>query len=100
MRCCVSTLVRACGVMIAVGTANLALPFPAQAGGVHVAIGVGTPAVVAPAPVVVQPAPVVVPHPVVVQPAPVVVAEPYVVYRYPSHRRAHRHWKHHHRHKD
>src|SRR6266571_7961602 len=85
---CINTLVRTLGVMTLVGMASLSLPFPAQAGGVHVSIGVGLPVVVAPAPmivqpapvVVVQPAPVVVSQPVIVQRAPVIVTEPQVVY--------------------
>jgi hypothetical protein len=112
---CISTLVRTLGVMTLVGMASLSLPFPAQAGGVHVSIGVGLPVVVAPAPVIVQPAPVVVvqpapvmiPQPVVVQRAPVivteppvVVAEPQVVYGYPAYRGPYRYWKHHHHHDD
>ena len=104
---CISSLVRALGVVTLVGMASLTLPFSAQAGGVHVSVGVGVPAVVAPAPVIVQPAPVVVPQPVIVQRAPVivaeppiVVAEPRVVYRYPSYRGAYRHWKRHHHHED
>ena len=107
MMLCITTLVRTLGVMTLVGMASLSLPFPAQAGGVHVSIGVGQPVAVTPAPVIVQPAPVVVPQPVIVQRAPVIVAEPpiviaepRVVYRQPSHRRSHRHWKHHHHHKD
>ncbi len=117
---CISTLVRTLGVMTLVGMASLSLPFPAQAGGVHVSIGVGLPVVVAPAPVIVQPAPVVVSQPVIVQPAPVVVpqpvivqrapvivtgppvvvAEPQVVYGYPAYRGPYRYWKHHHHHDD
>jgi hypothetical protein len=99
---CISTLVRTLSVMMLVGMASLALPFSAQAGGVHVSIGVGVPVVVAPAPIVVQPAPVVVPQPVVVQRAPVIVAEPPVVVAEPrvvygpSYRGYYRHWKHHH----
>src|SRR6266498_5559961 len=88
----ISTLVRTLWVVTLVGITSLALPLPAQAGGVHVSIGVGLPVVVAPAPVIVQPAPVVVvPQPVIVHRAPVfvteppvVVAEPRVVYGYPS----------------
>src|SRR6266567_1886988 len=76
---CISTLVRTLGVMTLVGMASLSLPFPAQAGGVHVSIGVGLPVVVAPAPVIVQPAPVVVSQPVMVQPAPVVVPQPVIM---------------------
>jgi len=104
---CISTLVRTLGVMTLVGMASLSLPFPAQAGGVHVSIGVGLPVVVAPAPVIVQPAPVVVSQPVIVQRAPVivtgppvVVAEPQVVYGYPAYRGPYRYWKHHHHHDD
>jgi hypothetical protein len=104
---CMKTLVRTLGVVTLVGMASLALPVPAQAGGVHVSIGVGLPVVVAPAPVMVHPAPVVVPQPVIVQRAPVivteppvVVAEPRVVYGYPSYRGSHRHWKHHRHHRD
>jgi len=110
---CISTLVRTLGVMTLVGMASLSLPFPAQAGGVHVSIGVGLPVVVAPAPVIVQPAPVVVSQPVIVQPAPVViqqpvvmqpapvvVTEPRVVYGYPYYRGPYRSWKHHHHHDD
>ena len=103
MMSCIRTLVRVLGVMTLVGMVSLTLPFPAQAGGVQVSIGVGLPVAVVPAPVIVQPAPVVVPQPVIVQRAPVIVAEPQivvaeprVVYRYPSYRRSHRHWKHHH----
>src|SRR5262244_2323460 len=97
---CISSLVRTLGVVTLVGMASLALPFAAQAGGVHVSIGVGAPVVVAPAPVIVQPAPVVVPQPVIVQRAPVIVAEPRVVYGYPSSRGYYRHWKRHHYHKE
>ena len=104
----ISTLVRTLGVVTLIGIASLALPFPAQAGGVHVSIVVGLPVVVAPAPVLVQPAPmVVVPQPVIVQrapviitPPPVVVSEPQVVYGYPYYRGYYRHWKHHHHHED
>jgi hypothetical protein len=104
----ISTLLRALGVVTLIGIASLALPFPAQAGGVHVSIGVGLPVVVAPAPVMVHPAPVVVvPQPVIVHRAPVfvteprvMVAEPRVVYGYPSYRGSHRHWKHHRHHRD
>jgi hypothetical protein len=96
----ISMLVRTLGVMTVVGMASFGLPVLAQAGGVRVSIGVGVPVVVAPAPVVVQPAPVVVPQPVIVQRAPIIVAEPRVVYRYPYSRRAHRHWKHRHHHDD
>jgi len=102
----ISTLVRTLWVVTLVGIASLALPFPAQAGGVHVSIGVGLPfpGVVYPAPVIVQPAPVVVaPQPVIVQRAPVivteppvVVAEPRVVYGYLYYRGYYRHWRHHH----
>jgi hypothetical protein len=102
-----STLVRTLGMVTFIWIASLALPYSAQAGGVHVSIGVGVPVVVAPAPVVVQPAPVVVPQPVIVQRAPVIVAEPpvvmaepRVVYGYPSYRRYYRHWKHHHHQED
>ena len=102
---------------ISMGLMSLMIPWPAQAGGVHVSVGLGipVPVVVAPAPVVVQPAPVytqpspvyvqpapvvVQRPPVVVQPAPVVVAEPYAgqaYYPYYGHgwwKRA-RHWHHH-----
>jgi hypothetical protein len=106
---------------LGMGLVSLMLPWPAQAGGVHVSVGFGLPlpVVVAPAPVYVEPAPVyvepapvyvqpapVVIHrrPVVVHPAPVVVADPYPrqVY-YPDyghhwHKKA-KHWKHH-RHDD
>ena len=47
-----NTFLRTLGVVTLVGMASLALPFPAQAGGVHVSIGVGLPVVVAPAPVI------------------------------------------------
>jgi len=93
---CMNTLVRTLGVVTLVGMASLALPLPAQAGGVHVSIGVGLPVVVAPAPVIVQPAPVVLPQPVIVVQPPVVVAEPRVVYGYPYSRGSYRHWRHHH----
>src|SRR5437867_6263941 len=75
---CMNTLVRTLGVVTLVGMASLALPFPAQAGGVQVSIGVGLPfpGVVYPAPMIVQPAPVVVPQPIIVQRAPVIVTEP------------------------
>jgi hypothetical protein len=109
---------------VGMGLVSLMIPWPAQAGGVHVSVGFGipvpvvvepAPVVVAPAPVVVQPAPVytqpapvyvqpapvvVQRPPVVVQPAPVVVAEPYAgpaYYPYYGHgwwKRA-RHWHHH-----
>src|SRR6266446_4396863 len=104
---CKRMLVRTLGVVTLVGIASLGLPCPAQAGGVHVSIGVGLPVVVAPAPVVVQPAPVVVPPPIIVQrapvmvaPPPVVVTAPRVVYGYPYSRGASRHWRHHHHHHD
>ncbi len=104
---CISTLGRTLGVVTFVGIASLTLPFSAQAGGVHVSIGVGVPVVVAPAPVFVQPAPVVVQQPVIVQRVPVivaeppiVVAEPRVVYGYPSYRGYYRPWKHRHHHED
>ena len=107
---CISTLVRTLGVMTLVGMASLALPFPAQAGGVHVSIGVGVPfpEVVYPAPVVVQPAPVVVAQPpvivqrapVIVAPPPMVVTEPRVVYGYPYYGGSYRHWRHHHHDED
>ena len=90
MMSCIRTLVRALGVMTLVGMVSLTLPFPAQAGGVQVSIGVGLPVAVVPGPVIVQRAPVIVAEPQIV------VAEPRVVYRYPSYRRSHRHWKHHH----
>lgn len=102
---------------LGMGLVSLMIPWPAQAGGVHVSFGFGLPlpVVVAPAPVYVQPAPVYVqPAPVYVQPAPVivqrrviveqspvVVAEPYPrqvyypYYGYGWHKKA-RHWKHHH----
>jgi hypothetical protein len=89
-----NTFLRTLGVVTLVGMASLALPFPAQAGGVHVSIGVGLPVVVAPAPVIVQRAPII------MVPPPVVVSEPQVVYGYPYYRGYHRHWKHHHRHED
>jgi hypothetical protein len=99
-----NTFVHTLGMVTLVGMASLVLPVPAQAGGVHVSIGVGLPVVVAPAPVIVERAPVVVPQPVIVQHAPVivteppvVVAEPRVVYGYPYYRGYYRHWKHHHR---
>ena len=107
---CMNTLVRTLGVVTLVGMASLALPFPVQAGGVQVSIGVGVPfpGMVYPAPVIVQPAPVIVaPQPVIVQRAPVmvieppvVVTEPRVVYGYPSYRGYYRHWKHHHHDRD
>src|SRR6266446_10034196 len=99
---CKRMLVRTLGVVTLIGIASLALPFPAQAGGLHVSIGVGLPVVVAPVPVIVQPAPVMVaPQPVFVQRAPVivtespvVVAEPRVVYGYPSYRGYYRYGRH------
>jgi len=87
---CISILVRTLGVMTLVGMASLSLPFPAQAGGVHVSIGVGLPVVVAPAPVIVQPAPVVYGYP----------AYGYSAYGYPAYRGPYRYWKHHHHHDD
>ena len=79
---------------LGMGLVGLMLPWPAQAGGVHVSIGFGipvpvevvpAPVVVAPAPVVVQRPPVVVaePYPVFVQPAPVVIQRPPVVVQQP-----------------
>ncbi len=79
-------LLRTLGVVTLVGMASLALPFPAQAGGVQVSIGVGLPfpGVVYPAPVIVAPQPVIVQRaPVMVIEPPVMVAEPRVVYGYP-----------------
>ena len=96
-------LLRTLGVVTLVGMASLALPFPAQAGGVQVSIGVGLPfpGVVYPAPVIVAPQPVIVQRaPVIVTEPPVVVAEPRVVYGYPYYRGYHRHWKHHHHDRD
>jgi hypothetical protein len=88
---CMNTLVRTLGVVTLVGMASLALPFPVQAGGVQVSIGVGLPfpGVVYPAPVIVQRAPVIVTEPLV-------VAEPRVVYGYPYYRGSYRPWRHHH----
>ena len=90
---------------LGMGLVSLMLPWPAQAGGVHVSVGFGLPfpVVVAPAPVYVQPAPVYVQSvPVYVQPAPVVVTEPYPrrayygdYYQHGWYKRA-KHWKHHH----
>ena len=94
-----NTLVRTLGVVTLVGMAGLALPGPAQAGGVHVSIGVGLPVVVAPAPVIVQPV-IVQRAPIIVAAPPVVVAEPRVVYGYPYYRGSYRHWKHHRHHED
>jgi len=88
---------------LGMGLVSLTIPWPAQAGGVHVSVGLGipVPVVVAPAPVYVQPAPVYVQRPpVVVHQPSVVVAEPYAwqaYYPYSGHggwRRA-RHWRHH-----
>jgi len=88
---------------LSMGLMSLMIPWPAQAGGVHVSVGFGipVPVVVEPAPVYTQPAPVYVqPAPVVVQQSPVVVAEPYArqaYYPYYGHgwwRRA-RHWRQH-----
>ena len=65
---------------LSMGLVSLMIPWPAQAGGVHVSVGFGLPfpVVVAPVPVYVEPAPVYVqPAPVVVYPAPVLVADPY-----------------------
>jgi hypothetical protein len=65
---------------LGLGLVSLMLPWQAQAGGLHVSIGLGLPLPVAvmPAPVYVQPAPVYVqPAPAYVQSAPVVVTEPY-----------------------
>jgi hypothetical protein len=106
-----------CGVVtfLGMGLVSLMLPWPAQAGGVHVSVGFGlpfpvvvapVPVYVEPAPVYVQPAPVVIHRPsVVVHPAPVLVADPYprqVYYPYYGHRwhKKAKHWKHHHRHGD
>ena len=96
-------LLRTLGVVTLVGMASLALPFPAQAGGVQVSIGVGLPfpGVVYPAPVIVAPQPVIVQRaPVMVIESPVMVAEPRVVYGYPSYQGYYRHWKHHHHDRD
>jgi len=98
------------GAFLGMGLVSLMLPWPAQAGGVHVSVGFGIPlpVVVAPAPVYVQPAPVYVQPapvvvyrpPVVVQPAPVIFADPYPrqvyypYYGYRWHKKA-KHWKHH-----
>jgi hypothetical protein len=78
------TLVRLFAIVAVLGLATLALPLSAQAG-VRVSVGIGLPAVVAPAPIVVAPPPpaVVAPAPVVVASPPVVVAPPPVVYRGP-----------------
>src|SRR5262245_52338098 len=57
-----SSVIRTFSVVTFLGLASLALlPLPAHAGGVHVSFGVGlpVPAVVAPQPVYVSPAPVV-----------------------------------------
>lgn len=67
------------GVVVLLGTLGLVRPSSAQAGGVHISIGlpVPFPVVVVPPPVVVRPWPVVVrPWPVVVAPAPVVIHRP------------------------
>jgi hypothetical protein len=90
------TLLSMCGMLTVFGMASLALPHPADAGGLHVSIGLGvpvypTPVIVAPPPAVVYPAPVVIaPPPVVSGAAPVLVGG---YSRYP-----HRHWRHHHHH--
>jgi len=97
------TVLRNVGMVTFIALASLALPRLAQAGGVHVSIGVGLPlpVVVAP-PIVVAPAPVVVyPAPVVVAQPPVLVAAPQVIERYP--RYPYKHWRRHpwkHRHHD
>lgn len=72
------------GLLTCLGISLAGFIAPAQAGGVHLSIGIGIPApvYVAPAPVVVAPAPVVVyPAPRIVYAPPVVVVEPYVVYK-------------------
>jgi PXPV repeat-containing protein len=78
-------------VGLAIIIAVWAMPQSAQAGGVHLSIGVGIPApvyvgpppvVVQPAPVIIQPAPSVV-YPGVVFPPPVVYTVPYGVYGRP-----------------
>jgi hypothetical protein len=78
---------------LGVSLAVLALPTSAQAGGVNLSIGIGSPFpvqvvpapvwVAPPPPVVVYPAPVVMyPAPVVMYPAPVVIGRPYPAYPY------------------
>ena len=113
-----NTVLRKYGILPFLGLSFLALavPWSAQAGGVHVSVGFDLPVPVAvvpaPAPVVVAPAPVVVQRPpVVVYSAPVVVQRPPVVLEeqrvlYRDHLPpglakkvygyAHGHWKHHH----
>jgi len=101
----ISGMLWRCGVLLFFGLTLVSLmPWSAQAGGLHVDVGLSlpVPVVVAPAPVVVQPVPVVVPQPpVIVQQPSVVIAEPYpgrVYYPYYGHgwyKRA-KHW--HHRH--
>jgi hypothetical protein len=68
---------------LGIGLGGLALATPAQAGGIHVSIGLGIPApvYVAPPPLVVAPAPVIVqPAPSVIYEPPVVVTPPYLGY--------------------
>lgn len=90
-----------CGIVACLGVAALTWPSSADAGGVHISVGIGLPfpVVVAPAPVVTYPAPVVVyrPAPVIVSPPPVVVHGGYYGHRYYPRRYYPRHWHHHHR---
>ena len=85
------TVLWSLGVLCGVGImlSGLLRPVPAEAGGLHVSIGLGipvpvgvvpAPVVVAPAPIIVQQPPVVVvPSPVIVQPAPVIAYPPPLV---------------------
>jgi hypothetical protein len=84
----VSRLMAGAFVGLTITIAVWAMPQSAQAGGVHLSIGVGIPApvyvgpppvVVHPAPVIIQPAPGVV-YPGAVFPPPVVYTVPYGVY--------------------
>jgi len=78
-------------VCLTVSLVTWVMPPAADAGGVHLSIGIGIPApvyvapppiVVYPAPVIVQPAPGIV-YPGVVYPPPVAYAVPYGTYGYP-----------------
>jgi hypothetical protein len=75
---------RALVVALGIVLGSVILATTAQAGGVHVSIGLGlpVPVYVAPPPVVVVPAPVIVqPMPGIIYPPPVVLTPPYIIYR-------------------
>jgi hypothetical protein len=73
------------GLFVGLGfsVAALVVPVSAHAGGIRISIGIPAPVYVEPPPVVVYPAPVVVqPAPGIVYPPPVAFSAPYGVYRH------------------